>query len=257
MRNIFIVFILLIFSLLLFGKVTPVKADGCNNNNDCKHLGEGWYCLPKTHGGFGECQPPDKGGGTGDQGQANIKCNCTAEFSACVDKFGKTDIQWRQCTKKASGSETCNWRVGTKLYQTKACESGPTATPGGPTATPGGPTPTTGVVPTDNPNCSCNNQNKCSSACTFEGVSGTANVKCELSSTFFQSTPADTDKTDWCQRPKRTLGDANGDYAITNLDYMYYVSAVNGGKIPVTVNPDFNGDGEVGAADRTIIIGSL
>ena len=40
-------------------------------------------------------------------------------------------------------------------------------------------------------------------------------------------------------------------------DYLYYVAAVNGGKIPATVNPDSNGDGEVGSSDRAIIIKTL
>jgi hypothetical protein len=41
------------------------------------------------------------------------------------------------------------------------------------------------------------------------------------------------------------------------MDYFYYVGAVNGGRIPPSVNPDFNGDGEVGTSDRVIIIRSL
>jgi len=56
---------------------------------------------------------------------------------------------------------------------------------------------------------------------------------------------------------KKPQGDANCDGAITITDYLYYVAAVNGGRIPATVNPDFNGDGKVDAADRTIIVNTL
>ncbi|PIV09095.1 hypothetical protein COS31_02000 [Candidatus Roizmanbacteria bacterium CG02_land_8_20_14_3_00_36_15] len=52
-------------------------------------------------------------------------------------------------------------------------------------------------------------------------------------------------------------GDADGNGIINTTDYFYYVAAVMGGKIPATVNPDFNDDGEVGASDRAIIIETL
>ena len=57
--------------------------------------------------------------------------------------------------------------------------------------------------------------------------------------------------------PKKVQGDANCNGVINLMDYFYYVAAVNGGKIPLTVNPDFNGDGKVNASDRVIIIKSL
>ncbi len=197
-------------------------------------------------GGFGG------GGGTGST--VNSKCNCTGDFGACGDYFGKTNIQYKTCTYKINGTETCNLRVGLKLYKTKACDAGS----GSPTPTPtGGNGENLTPTPPPNPNCVCGTTKSCSSACTFEGGVNATSVKCSLSASLFQSTPTAENAEAWCQRPKRTIGDANGDYNITNLDYMYYVSAVNGGKIPTTVNPDFNGDGEVGASDRTIIIGSL
>ena len=57
--------------------------------------------------------------------------------------------------------------------------------------------------------------------------------------------------------PKKAQGDANCDGQVDSTDYFYYVAAVNGGQIPANVSPDFNGDGEVGLTDRTIIIESL
>ena len=55
----------------------------------------------------------------------------------------------------------------------------------------------------------------------------------------------------------RTKGDADGNGTINNMDYFYYISAVVGGKIPVTVNPDFDGDGAVSNLDREIVIKTL
>ena len=255
MKKVFIVSILLIFSVLLFGKATPVKADGCNNNSDCKHLGEGWYCLPNTHEGFGECQPPDKGlGGSGGKGQAvNIKCNCTTEFGACGDKFGKTNIQWRQCTRKNTGTETCNWMQGLKYYQYKDCETGPTVTPGGPTLTP--------TLPPDDPNCKCNALKNCTTQCQFDKFSDVTTysntIKCGLADTGFQTAPTSDNKNSWCRAEKRTKGDAELDKSVTVKNYFYYVTAKLGFKIPPTVNPDFNGDNVVDTKDRDIIIKSL
>lgn len=57
--------------------------------------------------------------------------------------------------------------------------------------------------------------------------------------------------------PKKAQGDADCDGGINLMDYFYYVTAVNGGKIPTTVNPDFNSDGKINASDRAIIIKSL
>lgn len=57
--------------------------------------------------------------------------------------------------------------------------------------------------------------------------------------------------------PKKAQGDANCDGQTDSTDYFYYVAAVNGGQVPANVNPDFNGDGEVGLADRNIITKSL
>lgn len=58
-------------------------------------------------------------------------------------------------------------------------------------------------------------------------------------------------------RADRSSGDADGNGIVNMADYYYYVAAANGGSIPTTVNPDVNGDGEVGVADRRIIINAL
>jgi hypothetical protein len=55
----------------------------------------------------------------------------------------------------------------------------------------------------------------------------------------------------------RSQGDANCDGKVDMIDYYYLVLALNGGKTPSSVNPDFNGDGEIGLADRTIIVKTL
>ncbi len=70
-----------------------------------------------------------------------------------------------------------------------------------------------------------------------------------------QITPIPTATSSSC--PKKAQGDANCDDQVDSTDYFYYVAAVNGGQVPANVNPDFNGDGEVGLSDRTIIINSL
>ena len=57
--------------------------------------------------------------------------------------------------------------------------------------------------------------------------------------------------------PLKSKGDANCDGVVNQTDYFYYVLAVNGGTLPAGVNCDFNGDGEVGAKDRAIIINTL
>jgi len=123
------------------------------------------------------------------------------------------------------------------------------------------PTPIRTPTPTSNPSCICNPQGSCNSSCSFNagfsGIDYTNPMKCNLDNSLFSTTPTSQQKTVWCQRPERTRGDADGLGAVNNSDYFYYIGAVNGGKIPATVNPDFNGDGEVGSSDRVIIIKSL
>jgi len=102
--------------------------------------------------------------------------------------------------------------------------------------------------------------NRCDSSCVFSKQPG-ANypnpLSCSLSSSLFSAVPTQDDKNNWCRRSERTKGDADGNGVVEMLDYYYYVGVVNGGKIPANVNPDFNGDGEVGRADREIVIKTL
>jgi hypothetical protein len=124
-------------------------------------------------------------------------------------------------------------------------------------------TPTVTVSPPVSPvpGCLCNADDTCATVCTFDKfatpITYTDPIKCSLSSSFFANSPSTENKTSWCQKTLRTKGDTDGNGTINNTDYFYYVAAVNGGKIPVTANPDFNGDGEVGASDRMIIVKSL
>lgn len=112
--------------------------------------------------------------------------------------------------------------------------------------------------------CHCGTNSNCSS-CIFEKISSFSYsnpVKCDLLSSLFPQAVSLADKDSWCNRSYRTLGDADGlvdtqGKRVTQADYYYYVSAVNGGKIPVTVSPDFNGDGLVSPEDRLIIVYTL
>jgi hypothetical protein len=64
-------------------------------------------------------------------------------------------------------------------------------------------------------------------------------------------------KNNYCTRYYRTTGDADGNNAVDNLDYFYYVRFVNGGQVPDEINPDFNGDGVVSVSDRKIVVRTL
>lgn len=56
---------------------------------------------------------------------------------------------------------------------------------------------------------------------------------------------------------KKSIGDADCNNTVDSIDYLYYVAAVNGGRVPANISPDFNNDGEVGKKDRDIIIATL
>ena len=122
-------------------------------------------------------------------------------------------------------------------------------------------TPRPTLTPTPPLGCVCDASSTCTSTCNFDKhafpIIYGSSIKCSLSGTFFPTSPTTANKTDWCKASKRTKGDADGNGIINTLDYFYYVAGANGGKIPVSVNPDFNGDGEVGASDREIILKSL
>lgn len=146
---------------------------------------------------------------------------------------------WNRLT---GGNYTINFNLPVSM-----CEAVSTATPIPPTSTPV-------------PGCLCNANGTCETVCTFDKFSDItyiSPVKCSLSSSLFATAPTDANKDSWCQATKRTKGDADGNGVINMTDYFYYVAAVNSGKIPVTVNPDFDGNGVVGNLDRTIIIKSL
>lgn len=212
--------------------------------------GSGFKCIAYGGGDGGGGGGTGLGGGNGTA--VNVKCDCTTEFGACGDKFGKTNIQWRECKQKAKGAETCKVRVGLKLYQTQACDAGTTGTP----------TPTETVpAPTDNLNCKCNALENCKTACTFKKFSDVTTysdpIKCGLADIVFQTAPTADNKTSWCRAEKRTKGDANLDNNVTVLDYYYFVLANSGAKIPASINPDFNGDNVVDTKDRDIIVKSL
>lgn len=203
------------------------------------------------------------GTGTTATYQQVVACyNCKAPwgaFTACTNFNGYPNSKRRTGTLSTATTTTKCQKAGTTYYNFVACPTATkTPTPTGPTKTP---TPTKKPTPTVNPLCVCNAQNVCTTQCYFSkytGITYTTPPKCNLtsSSTLYPSTPSAANKTDWCRRSYKTKGDADGNDIINKMDYFYYVAAVNGGKIPVTVNPDFNGDGEVGVADRAIIIKS-
>ncbi|MEK7633862.1 MAG: hypothetical protein AAB437_03395 [Patescibacteria group bacterium] len=112
-----------------------------------------------------------------------------------------------------------------------------------------------GPSPTIDPNCLCSSD-VCSTSCSFDYhsqvTSYTKPPKCILSSSLFLTPPTSSEKNGWC-KSLRVKGDSDGNGVVDDfLDYLYYVTVVSGGKVPQNVNPDFNGDGEVGRADLDI-----
>jgi len=118
-------------------------------------------------------------------------------------------------------------------------------------------------TPTPNVNCKCAS-NVCNATyCKFDKhtTAGTTityatSQGCGISGVF-QTAPTDDQKNAWCKRYFLTKGDANGDGKATFYDYFYYVAARFGGKVPPTVNPDFNGNNLIDDIDKEIIIKSL
>lgn len=224
--------------------ITPSYSNNSNNNTS-KDIGGGG-------GGNGG------GGGGGVQTGLSVKCDCAGkDFSAvCGNWFGLTKIKFRgDCTKKAGGPDVCNALVNGKYYQYKSCAA-VIKTPT-PTKKAGKGTPT----PTVNPLCVCSGTNICSPQCSFNKLTGVnygAQVKCApLPANRYSTAVTQANKNDWCRRPNRTKGDADGNDLVTFLDYFYLVSSQFGGKIPAKINADFNGDGLVNQADRQIIIKTL
>lgn len=116
-------------------------------------------------------------------------------------------------------------------------------------------------TPTPNPNCKCNTSNSCTTACFFDkyttGVTYAGTIKCNAPGSY-SSDPTAAQKNQFCQNYLRTKGDANGDGKVTILDYFYYAAgSVFGAKLPPITNIDFNGDGSVSSADKTILMKTL
>lgn len=105
----------------------------------------------------------------------------------------------------------------------------------------------TGVTPTVSPtvpvtppgqNCTCTN-NSCSADCG--------------SNSSFACT-----QTSHCVRALRNQGDADGLNGVTLADYGYYRRIVLfDPNVPADINADFNGDGETGTFDGTIVLKTL
>ncbi|MFH0979869.1 MAG: hypothetical protein V1803_02920 [Candidatus Roizmanbacteria bacterium] len=222
-------------------KQTPIYIFDTNKTSDCTATKDGYICCKDAAGTVT--------GGCGATVNATLKCKNTekpVKYTCRIN--GQTDSTNTRCEVFSVCST-----IATKT---------PTPKPGTPTPTkkPGTPTPTKKPTPTIDPLCVCSASACNITHCTFSKHTGTTYntpIKCQLTSSLFPSTPSTAQKTAWCRRNNRTKGDSDGSGVINNTDYFYYVAAVNGGKIPVTVNPDFNGDGEVGVADRAIIIKTL
>lgn len=108
--------------------------------------------------------------------------------------------------------------------------------------------------------CGCS-ENACTGLCKFSAnTTGTLSspYKCSLEQAQNVSPiPTQNDYNSFCNRPNRTLGDADGDSKVDDLDYFYYVKIVNGGVVKPNINADFNGDGVVSISDRVILIQSI
>lgn len=192
----------------------------------------------------------------------SVKCNCrTQPFGVCGNYYNLTNIKYRgPCSQSTTGPDTCNAKIGIYYYEYQSCSANPTATPppgGSPTVTPpAGGSPTV----TPDPLCLCvTASNVCSNRCSFNKISTITTysslIKCQpLGAAKYQTVPTANDKTDWCRRPERTKGDADGNDAVNFLDYFYWLQVTSGGKIPAMINPDFDGDGVVGGTDRAVIV---
>lgn len=115
-------------------------------------------------------------------------------------------------------------------------------------------------TPTINVNCKCTTNNSCSTVCFFDKFSGISYFsprKCKVINGIYKSNPSDNQKTNWCRYYLLSKGDANGNGKINFVDYFYYVQVKSGGKVPQSVNIDFDGNGIVDSKDRNIIIKSL
>ncbi len=104
--------------------------------------------------------------------------------------------------------------------------------------------------------CICSTGDICDNTCTFENKPATP-IKCVREIAVVGPTPGVDDKKAYCQRPRRTKGDANGDGLIDQNDYAIYLRASLSAPIASNDNPDFNGDGMVTPADLLILKNSI
>jgi len=105
---------------------------------------------------------------------------------------------------------------------------------------------------TTNPDCLCQSDNTCSSSCSFDPPSDNP-IDCGVDSGPRNETPSRDNQNNYCRRQKRTQGDANGLKGVDMDDYIFYLNAVLGQKIPPNVNTDFNGDGHTDYHDLDIL----
>jgi hypothetical protein len=71
------------------------------------------------------------------------------------------------------------------------------------------------------------------------------------------STTDGTDINEYCIRPYRTIGDADGDGKITVVDYLYTLRLMKKYSTTLNINADFNGDGVIDDTDLAIVKSSL
>lgn len=148
-----------------------------------------------------------------------------------------------------------NWDWSYRLYIKACLENSPTATNVPPTNTLT-PTPNSNPSPTANPNCLCQTSNNtCSDVCNFiklPAFSYNQPIICQREAAIVGPTISSSNKNQYCQRPKRTKGDADGSNIVDEVDYLYYLRSVLRVPIPAQVNADFNGDGLVSPSDLEI-----
>lgn len=210
---------------------TAYNVDDCNINaqGTCSKTYTVWNSLPAGDYYF-HCDIKN------DPGKCSGQPFCDYEHPPMPGGKNCTVLGYRSCSNNDN------------ITYTKTNSPTATPTPVPPTATP-------------IPGCLCNTDGNCAAVCAFEKfvapITYVDLIKCSLSDDLFPTVPSTDNKNSWCQATKRTKGDADGSGSINTTDYFYYVAAVSGGKISVTVNPDFDGDGVVSNVDREIIIKSL
>ncbi len=104
-------------------------------------------------------------------------------------------------------------------------------------------------------NCVCQTDNTCSSPCQFTKLTDigyTDPISCFTPVRIHNIAPSSANKNAYCNRLRRTEGDANADGKIDVDDYLYFLTAISLGKVPVSVDPDFDGDGQIDLDDLTI-----